>query len=138
MSDPRNNQGIPTEPLPQAEAAPGYAPPRSYALLDPKAKRIYFEFYKDTYKTEGAVLSRKIKELIAISASLALNCKNCLDGHIKKALKDGATREEISEVIQVTLGVAAAAIVDRSDLSGDRLGLSFDVLPSYFGDQPEA
>jgi len=119
-----------TEPLPQRETRDAERPVRSYALMDPRSKRIYLEFYKDTYKTEGAVLSRKMKELVAIGASMALNCPNCLDGHIKKALKDGATREEISEVIQVSLGVAAAAVVDRSDMAGYRLGLNFDDLPS--------
>ena len=123
-----------TEPLPTQETREGQQPVRSYALMDPKSKRIYLEFYKDTYKTEGAVLSRKVKELVAIAASMSLNCPNCLDGHIKKALKDGATREEISEVIQVALGVAAAAIVDRSDMAGYRLGLNFGNLPSSFSD----
>ena len=103
-------------------------PVKSYALLDPKAKRLYLEFYKDTYKSDGAAMDRKTKELVAIAASMAFNCPNCLDGHIKKALKDGATREEISEVIQITLGVAAAAVVDRSDMAGSRLGISFDSL----------
>lgn len=103
---------------------------RSYALVDPATKGPYLEFYKHTYSDRGAALDRKTKELIAIAASLALNCQNCIDGHIKKALKDGATREEISETIAVTLGVAAAAIVDRSDLAGSRLNISFDGLPS--------
>ncbi len=113
---------------------PSDRPVKSYALLDDQAKSIYFEFYKDTYKEKGSALDRKTKELIAIAAALAMNCPNCLDGHIKKALKDGATREEISETIQVTLGVAAATIVDRSDMAGARLGISFDALPSSFPD----
>ncbi len=108
----------------------------SYALLADHAKGLYFEFYKDTYKERGAALDRKTKELIAIAASLAFNCQNCLDGHIKKALKDGATREEISETIQITLGVAAAAVVDRSDLAGWRLGISYDSLPSGTPSEP--
>jgi AhpD family alkylhydroperoxidase len=105
---------------------------KSYALLDPNAKTPYLEFYRVTYQSKGAVLDRKTKELIAIGAALALNCQGCLDGHIKKALKDGATREEISETIAVTLGVAAAAIVDRSDLAGARMNIAFDNLPSAF------
>ena len=112
-------------PLPQS---------KSYALLDSAIKAPYLEFYKVTYTGKGAVLDRKTKELIAIGASLALNCQGCLDGHIKKALKDGATREEISETIAVTLGVAAASIVDRSDLAGARLNISFDTLPPSNGD----
>lgn len=127
-----------TEPLPAQETRQGHRPVRSYALMDPKSKRIYLEFYKDTYKTEGAALSRKMKELVAVGASMALNCPNCLDGHIKKALKDGATREELSEVIQVALGVAAAAVVDRSDMAGYRLGLNFDNMPSSFSEDGDA
>jgi AhpD family alkylhydroperoxidase len=121
-SDPA--AGDAANPLPQA---------KSYALLDTGIKAPYLEFYKVTYNSKGAVLDRKTKELIAIGAALALNCQGCLDGHIKKALKDGATREEISETIAVTLGVAAAAIVDRSDLAGARMNISFDTLPSTFG-----
>jgi AhpD family alkylhydroperoxidase len=107
---------------------------KSYALLDSGIKAPYLEFYRVTYASKGAALDRKTKELIAIAASLAMNCQGCLDGHIKKALKDGATREEISETIAVTLGVAAASIVDRSDLAGARLGISFDTLPPGNGD----
>ncbi len=108
---------------------------KSYALVDPVVKAPYLEFYKVTYSDKRAALDRKMKELIAISASLAFNCTNCLDGHIKKALKEGATREEISEAIAVTLGVAAAAVVDRSDLAGSRLGISWDNLPTSFPDE---
>lgn len=103
---------------------------KSYALIDPAVKAPYLEFYKVTYREQDAALDRKTKELIAIAASLAFNCQNCMDGHIKKAIRDGATREEISETIAVTLGVAAAAVVDRSDLAGARLGMSFDDIPS--------
>lgn len=116
------------------DEAPKAAPAgvRSYALVDPATKGPYLEFYKHTYSDKGAALDRKTKELIAIAAALALDCQGCMDGHIKKALRDGATREEISETIAVTLGVAAAAIVDRSDLAGQRLGIAFDTLPSKF------
>ena len=62
-------------------------------------------------------LDRKTKELIAIAASLASHCHGCLKGHIKKAMKYGATREELSETIAITMGVAAAAIVDLTDIA---------------------
>ncbi|MCA8941546.1 MAG: carboxymuconolactone decarboxylase family protein [Planctomycetes bacterium] len=97
---------------------------RSYALLTPDLKNLYFGFYKATYgKTK---LDLKTKEFIAIAASLSLGCKGCLEGHLKKAKKEGATAEEISEVIAVTLGVAAASIVDRSDIANFHLGGLFD------------
>lgn len=97
---------------------------RSYALLTPDLKELYFKFYKATYgKTQ---LDLKTKEFIAIAASLSHGCKGCLEGHLKKAKKEGATAEEISEVIAVTLGVAAAAIVDRSDIANFHLGGLFE------------
>lgn len=97
---------------------------RSYALLTPDLKELYFKFYKATYgKTK---LDLKTKEFIAIAAALSTGCKGCLEGHLRKAKKEGATAEEISEVIAVTLGVAAASIVDRSDIANFHLGGLFD------------
>ena len=91
----------------------------SYTMVDPKMRKIYFQFYQETYKT--SVLDRKTKELIAIAASLATHCKGCLEGHIKKALKYGATKEEISETIAITMGVGAASIVDLTDIAAENL-----------------
>ena len=93
----------------------------SYTMVESRFREIYFQFYKETYKP--SVLDRKTKELIAISASLAAKCQGCLEGHIKKALKFGATRDEISESIAIAIGVNAAAIVDLTDIAADNLDL---------------
>lgn len=93
---------------------------RSYALLTPDLKQLYMGFYKATYGKSR--LSLLTKEYVAIAASLTSGCKGCLEGHLKKAKKLGATAEDISEVIAVTLGVAAASIVDRSDIANFHLG----------------
>jgi AhpD family alkylhydroperoxidase len=93
----------------------------SYTMVEPRFREIYFQFYKETYKP--SVLDRKTKELIAIAASLAAKCQGCLEGHIKKALKFGATRDEISESIAIAIGVNAAAIVDLTDIAADNLDL---------------
>jgi AhpD family alkylhydroperoxidase len=88
----------------------------SYTMVDPRMRKIYFQFYQETYKK--SVIDRKTKELIAIAASMASHCKGCLEGHIKKALKFGATREELSETIAITMGgVAAASMVDLTDIA---------------------
>ena len=87
----------------------------------PRFREIYFQFYKETYKP--SVLDRKTKELVAIAASLAAKCQGCLEGHIKKALKFGATREEISESIAIAIGVNAAAIVDLTDIAAENLDI---------------
>ena len=88
-------------------------------MVDPRMRRIYFQFYQETYKASG--LDRKTKELIAIAASLVSHCKGCLEGHIKKALKYGATKEELSETIAITMGVAAASIVDLTDIAAENM-----------------
>ena len=98
---------------------------KSYALLTPDLKNLYMGFYKATYGKSS--LDMKTKELIAVAASLAHNCKGCLEGHLKKAKKHGATAEEISETIAITLGVAAASIVDRSDIANHNLGGLFEM-----------
>ena len=41
----------------------------SYTMVDPKMRKIYFQFYQETYRSSG--IDRKTKELIAIAASLA-------------------------------------------------------------------
>src|SRR5213079_2423126 len=91
----------------------------SYTMVEPRMRKIYFQFYQETYKS--STLDRKTKELIAIAASLASHCKGCLEGHIKKAIKFGATKDEISETIAITMGVGAAAIVDLTDIAAESL-----------------
>jgi AhpD family alkylhydroperoxidase len=93
----------------------------SYTMVDPRFRAIYFQFYKETYKP--SVIDRKTKELIAIAASLTAKCQGCLEGHIKKAQKFGASREEISESIAIAIGVNAAAVVDLSDIAADNMGI---------------
>jgi len=97
---------------------------RSYALLTPDLKQLYMGFYKATYGKSRLTLL--VKEYVAIAAALTSGCKGCLEGHLKKAKKLGATAEDISEVIAVTLGVAAASIVDRSDIANFHLDGLYD------------
>ena len=91
----------------------------SYSMVEDRMRRIYFQFYKATYRKSR--IDRKTKELIAIAASLGFKCTGCLEGHIEKALEYGATREEISEAIAVTMGVAAASVVDQTDIAAEQL-----------------
>ena len=91
----------------------------SYTMVEDRMKKIYFQFYKETYKSTD--IDRKTKELIAIAASLGFKCHGCLKGHMEKALKYGATPEEISETICITMGVAAASVVDQTDIVAEQL-----------------
>ena len=47
------------------EAQPGWP---SYTMVEERMKKIYFQFYQETYKKSK--IDRKTKELIAIAASL--------------------------------------------------------------------
>jgi AhpD family alkylhydroperoxidase len=91
----------------------------SYTMVEERMRKIYFEFYQATYKPTK--IDRKTKELIAIAASLGFRCQGCLNGHIKKAKKFGASPEEISETIAIAMGVAAASVVDLTDVAAERL-----------------
>jgi AhpD family alkylhydroperoxidase len=114
---PADGEVLPDGRLPSSQM-------RSYAMLTPELKQLYMGFYKATYgKTQ---LDIKTKEFVAIAAALTSGCKGCLEGHLKKAKKEGATSDEISEVIAVTLSVNAATIVDRSDIANFHLGGLFD------------
>ncbi len=88
---------------------------RSYEMIPDRFKMKYFTFYQELYNPRTSVISMKDKELISIAASLAAECKGCLKGHIKKAVKFGATREEIGEAIAIAIGVNATSIVEQTD-----------------------
>ena len=47
-------------------------------------------------------LEGKTKELIALAISVAVRCDDCIGFHVKSAIEQGATREEVIE----TLGMA--------------------------------
>ena len=64
-----------------------------------KVYKSFVDMEQNTYKDGN--LSKKQKELIAIGISVVINCESCMEWHIKQALDDGATEEEIIESIEV-------------------------------------
>jgi len=97
-------------------------PPASMSMIEPRIRNIYLSFYKESYFTPSA-LDLKTKELIAIGCSLLAKCEGCLEGHIKKALEIGATKQEISDAIVVAIGINAASVMDWSDKAALKLDL---------------
>ena len=98
--------------------------PESYSMMHPKMRRIYGEFYREIYFSEGKTLDGKTQELISIAASLVAKCQGCLEGHMKKAISLGATPEEISETLSIAAAVNAAAIIDLSDIAARNLDIN--------------
>ncbi len=96
--------------------------PSSMSMIEPRFRDIYKSFYKQSYFTPTA-LDLKTKELIAIGVSLVAKCEGCLEGHIKKAIELGLSKQEISDAIVVAIGIAAAGVVDMSDRAAIKLDL---------------
>lgn len=101
----------------------------SYALLGERVRRQYLGYYKLAF--DDGVLDRKTKELIALGVALATGAKNCVEGHMRKAVSLGATKAELEEVVGVAAGVSAASAVDRADRAHAELS---DVLAKLYED----
>jgi AhpD family alkylhydroperoxidase len=61
--------------------------------------------------TSTSTLEPKLVELISLAIGSALKCRHCVDYHIASALKKGATRDEILEVILIAGLTANAAVL---------------------------
>lgn len=60
--------------------------------------------------TETSALDPKNVELISMAVGAALQCSHCVEYHMQAALKRGASREEILEVILIA-GLLANSVV---------------------------
>lgn len=79
----------------------------------------FFTFDHQVF-AEGA-LSTKTKELIAVGAAHITRCPYCIDAHVKRAKKAGATDEEIAEAIFVGIAMSAGASVAHACVAMDAL-----------------
>ena len=72
---------------------------RAKAAL-PEVVKGFGGLFQATMK-DGAMTARE-KELVALGIGMAVRCDNCIYAHVQKALRAGATREQVLE----TAGVA--------------------------------
>ncbi|MCK4942998.1 MAG: carboxymuconolactone decarboxylase family protein [Candidatus Aminicenantes bacterium] len=68
----------------------------------------FFALDEKTYQ-EGS-LSKKVKELMGLSASMVLRCDDCIAYHIIQARAAGASRDELFETFSISL-LAGGSIV---------------------------
>ena len=61
-----------------------------------------FNMIHEQAMQDGA-LDHKTKELVAVALSVASRCDPCIAFHVPAALRLGATREEIMEILSVTV-----------------------------------
>jgi AhpD family alkylhydroperoxidase len=96
---------------------------KSYEMIPERIKKHYLQFYDELYHPERSAIDLKTKELIAIAASVVADCKGCFRGHVLKAVRAGATREEVGEAIAIAIAISGAAIVDRTDIANEQFDL---------------
>jgi|GEM_PF-501372 len=71
-----------------------------FESLAPEMASQWKQFHDSVY--ESGELDLKSKELIAAAASTVGRCPHCTKGHIQKAQKQGASKEEIAEALMIT------------------------------------
>jgi len=83
--------------------------------LVPDAYRSFLDFDAKAF-TAGA-LPVKTKELVALGIAHITQCAWCIDAHVARATKAGATEQEIGEVIFVAMAMAAGAAWSHGGLA---------------------
>ncbi|MDR1455442.1 MAG: carboxymuconolactone decarboxylase family protein [Tannerella sp.] len=89
----------------------------SYYLNKSAVYRSFAKMEEATYSDKA--LSKRQKELIATGISIVINCESCMEWHIKQAIDNGATENEILESIEVgiEMGGGPATVSARFAMS---------------------
>ncbi|MDD5623076.1 MAG: carboxymuconolactone decarboxylase family protein [Actinomycetota bacterium] len=87
-------------------------------FIPDEINELYAKFADAVYRPN--ILDGKIKELIALSDSVMADCVLCIEYHYRKAVKAGASKEEIAEALAIAMSVSAGSkqakytpVVDR-------------------------
>lgn len=76
----------------------------------------------------------KTRELVAVGSSLAAGCASCVEQHVAKARKLGATVDELAEVIAISRAAKLKAVMTMDELAEHQLNAvnteEIPVLPS--------
>jgi AhpD family alkylhydroperoxidase len=93
--------------------------------LDSRVYKAFLDMERATF-IDGA-LPKKTKELIAIGISVVTDCESCMEWHITEAARDGASRHELLEAIEVgiEMGGGPATVSAR---------FALEVLDKVFGE----
>lgn len=71
-------------------------------------------------------MDERMKELIAIGASAAVNCHPCMDFHLAACDHLGLDRAEVRAAVDVGLAVAKGAAAKTRDRADSLLGKAID------------
>ena len=76
----------------------------------------FINFNNEVFEKKSA-LPKKVKELIAVAVAHTTQCPYCIEGHVKKAKKEGATDPEIAEAIFIAAALRAGGAFAHSTIS---------------------
>lgn len=79
-----------------------------------------FKAFSESVFADGA-LPTKFKELIAVAVAHVTQCPYCIRGHTQRALRQGATQEELMEAIWVAAEMRAGAAYAHANLAIDTM-----------------
>jgi AhpD family alkylhydroperoxidase len=79
-----------------------------------------FKAFGESVFADGA-LPAKTKELIAVAVAHVTQCPYCIRGHTERALRKGATQQEVMEAIWVAAEMRAGAADAHSNLALDTM-----------------
>ena len=94
------------------------------ARLSPDTVRGYSHLSAAGSKTNH--LDPKTRELIALAVAVALRCDGCITVHTDAAIKQGASKEEVSEALGVAVSINAGAALVYSARVIDAYQLTWD------------
>lgn len=69
-----------------------------------------FEAMNAAVFADGA-LTTKVKEIMAVAVAISAQCPYCIEIHRKKAIKAGASEQELAEAAFVAAAIGAGAAV---------------------------
>ncbi|TVZ40408.1 AhpD family alkylhydroperoxidase [Alteromonadaceae bacterium 2753L.S.0a.02] len=74
---------------------------RELARMQPETMNAFYTMSKAALK--DGELSEKVKEFIALAIGIAKQCEGCIAFHVKNLKELGASREEIGEVLAMSV-----------------------------------
>lgn len=83
-----------------------------------RSSKVYEDYLKLVSHAMGnGSLLKMHKELIAVGVSVCINCEPCIVWHIREALNNGATDEQVTEAIEVAIEMGGGPVVARSSFA---------------------
>lgn len=87
--------------------------------LDHLGIKRFFNLDNNAYK-DGA-LPGQTKELLGLVASTVLRCDDCIDYHLEQCAKNGSTKDEIIDALNVALVVGGSIVIPHLRRAVDTL-----------------